>query len=305
MTNLELVDVDSWKNIRKATVFKLHNAHYLNQFNDALRSIAIRYDNLDIRYYEQLSLPLKKRFMLYGEGTPLFFLFKLVPQDYFVYTFKPDHFWKNYHVNETTIQQLLSYDLNKYTTNKQFIKYPFDYILYVAGIQYQTEFQLLEQIAKWSTHTKNHVVVKTHPYIDQLYPDLYQTQIESFYQRGIDKKYFHLDSVSNTDKLVDYSYMVWTILSGVGFQALLKQKPVSYFGKDVDYNYGPIAKFSRSPAEAYENTGIPYHEVKKYFTWYYDKLSVDMHSSQWFTQLESKLHSYFCIRKTPYEYLSA
>jgi hypothetical protein len=164
---------------------------------------------------------------------------------------------------------------------------------------------LLEQIGHWATSNHKHVVVKTHPYTNTLHLEDYKKRFYALYSKGIDKQYFHLVCEANTDYLVDNCYMLWTTLSGVGFSALLKEKPVSYFGRDIDYNYGPIAKFCKTPEEAYDNIRLPYSEIKRYFSWYYDKLSIDLHSTDWQSTLKNRLYQYFCLRKSPYEYLSS
>jgi ABC-type dipeptide/oligopeptide/nickel transport system permease component len=87
---------------------------------------------------------------------------------------------------------------------------------------------------------------------------------------------------------------MWTAASGVGFAALLKGKPVSYFMRDYDYNYGPIARFTESADEAFaDDYVLDYDIVRRYFTWYYKAICVDLKDPNVYNVIDEKLHNYF------------
>jgi hypothetical protein len=84
--------------------------------------------------------------------------------------------------------------------------------------------------------------------------------------------------------------MLWSFRSGSGLQAILKGKPVSYFHKPYDFH--PICKYASSPQEAYEAV---YNEenVKRFLSWYYHKLTLDITAENFEDRLYQRLDNYF------------
>lgn len=278
-----------WCRLRALQQEKWKNVPYLKKFNEALHNISNSYDG-EIVYYNNTSNA--SRYMSYGEGTPAFYLFKLVPRDYLIRDFNHNNYWHKVDPDISVIHYLLNLDLNKYAVSDQKVDFPFNYILFALQ-QIRISLPLISSVASWALSTKNNVVFKAHPMEKEL--DLLS---------GLLNKYTHLVIEADTNYLVRNSRAVWSRESGVGFYALLHDKPTSYFVNREDYTYGPIAKFCLTPEDAASNEHLPYYEITRYFTWYYNKIAIDVSSCDFEAKLNNRLHRYFNLKESDYELLT-
>lgn len=256
------------------------NVPYLKKFNEALLSISKDYDGSIVYYYNTSSAD---RYMSYGEGTPAFYLFKLVPKDYLVRDFNHNNYWKRVDPDTSIINYLLNTNMNKYKQSNIKLDFSFDYILFVLQ-QIKPSLTLINSVAEWAYKNKNHVIFKAHP-------------MEKDINLVPSNPYVHLVKEANTDYLVQNARAVWSRESGVGFYALLHDKPTAYFENTLDYNYGPIAKFSKTPEDAANNPHVPYKDIVRYFTWYYNKIAIDVTSNNFKEVLADRLYKYFILKQ--------
>lgn len=263
------------------------NVPYLKKFNNALQELAPAYDGEIVYYYNK---PSSDRYMSYGEGTPAFYLFKLVPKDYLISDFNHNNYWRYVDPDSSIINYLLNTNMNKYKQSDINLDFSFSYILFVLQ-QIKPSIQLINAVASWAAKTRNHVVFKAHPMEQGL--NLLPTN-----------KYTHLVIEANTDYLVQNARAVWSRESGVGFYALLHNKPTAYFENTIDYNYGPIAHFSKTPEDAASNPHVPYNDIVRYFTWYYNKIAIDVTASDFEHRLNTRLYKYFTLKESNYELLT-
>lgn len=169
-----------------------------------------------------------------------------------------------------------------------------EYILFTMQ-RPSLQLQLLSDCLRWAKDNKKHIVFKTHPIpVDSVDFSVYWDQ---FKEQGLVSEYSHLISDVNTDLLVDNCKMVWTMSSGVGCQAVLKGKPVSYFQNDYDFTYGPVAKYCDTADEAYDNT-INLENVERYFSWYYYKFAIDMQRFDYKELINKRFNEFYNEHKT-------
>jgi hypothetical protein len=263
------------------------NVPYLKKFNEALLSAAPKYEG-EIVYYYNTSI--SDRYMSYGEGTPAFYLFKLVPRDYLVRDFNHNNYWRRVDPDSTIIDYLLNKNLNKYKQSTIKLDFGFSYVLFVLQ-QIRISLPLINAVAAWAASTRNHVIFKAHPMETDI--DLVPVN-----------KYVQIVKDADTDYLVKNARAVWSRESGVGFYALLHNKPTSYFENTIDYNYGPIAHLSKTPEEAASNQHVPYNDIVRYFTWYYNKIAIDVTAPDFIDRLNNRLHKYFILKESNYELLT-
>jgi hypothetical protein len=276
-----------WCRLRETQKAKWINVPYLKKFNEALNYLSNKYDG-EIVYYTNRHKNL--RYMSYGEGTPAFYLFKLVPTDYFVYRFPETAYWKHTDPDTDLFNYLKDKQANKYKQSDINIDFPFDYVLFVLQ-QIHLSLPILKQVSEWALDTKTNVVYKAHP-------------MEQHNELVPMNRYTHLVKEANIDYLIKKAKAVWSRESGVGFQALLQNIPTAYFEKSIDYNYGPMAQFSTTPYEAAKNPHVPYNEIIRYFTWYYKAIAVDVSKPTFIETIEDRLFRYFIKKETERELLT-
>ena len=294
MLNLtNLVDTATWESCRSHHPFKLENTHHLKKINGLVKDLSSKYEG-SVAYFENTKT-LTGRFMSYAEGTPIFPLFKFVPQKYFIETYEPTHYWKKSPIDEIVADRLLSYRLFKYDLPYQDFNYEPNYRLYVCHSIFDLDKSAIVKSAVWAHTHKQRVVIRLGTIRDVADTEnKYERLIEQIYKSGVSKDLFIVDLYSHIDDLVNNCKMMWSANSGVGFAALLKGKPVSHFYKDIDYSYGPVARFTHSADEAFdEDFQINYDDVRRYFTWYYKKLCVDLNRDDAIDMIDEKLFRYF------------
>ena len=299
MLNLtNLVDTATWESRRSHHPFKLENTHHLKKFNGLVKDLSSKYEGV-VAYFENTK-NLRGRFMTYAEGTPIFPLFKFTPQTYFVDTYEPSHFWKEAAIDDNIIDRLKTYRQFKYDLPYQEFNYEPNYRLYVCNSIIDLDKSAIVKSAVWAHTNKKRVVIRLGTIRDVADTEnKYEMLIEQIYNSGVSKDFFIVDTHSHIDDLVNNCKMMWTANSGVGIAALLKGKPVSYFRKNPDYSYGPIAQFTHSADEAFdEDFRIDYDTVRRYFTWYYKKICVDLNRDDAIDMIDEKLFRYFNKNQT-------
>lgn len=298
-----IVNVEQWKEVRKQYPFMQPNAKFLHQFNEMLINLVDKYDGI-VSY---LSTDTKdKKFLTYTEGTPIFSLFKLVPQTYFIDTFEPSEYWKKSNIDDAIIDRLTSYNTFKYELNSTDNNYDPNYYLYVCTSHYEIDKIAMIRSAYWAKINNKRLVIRLgvgrHVFDKK---NLYSKAIKILRDKGITEENVIIDTTSHIDTLVSNCLMMLTAASGVGFAALLKGKPVSYFLRDCDYSYGPIARFTSKPEEAFDdNYVLNYDDVRRYFTWYYNKIAIDLLHQNAGEMIEQRIYDYFTLNKNLDEMLT-
>lgn len=270
-----------WCRARITQPEKLKNAKYLKQFISNAADIAPSITG-NLLYYSKTSYG---KYISYGEGTPVFYFFKVVPDSYYITYFEPDNLYKNHSIDKNIISVLKSHNLTKYniTANADF-NYN-NYIL-VPLQRHDEQINFIKDISTWANSNKTLVIFKIHPL------SMSTTSIDSLSTEYSNKYAIFVENV-DIDLLIDRCIAVWTFNSGIGFNALLAFKPVCYFLKDYDHTYGPVAKFCSSIDEAAESYTPDCEDVMRYFSWYYNTFIIDVSKYTAKDKLLKRLTNYF------------
>lgn len=228
------------------------------------------------------------RYLSYGEGTPVFYFFKLSPEEYFIRNFNYKPYWHTHSTNNNTIDYLLSIDWNKYKANTNVYIPDKPYVLVILNDMSQ-ELTMIEYMCVWAKLNQHRVVFKAHPF-----PADNSNPIEKWQRVKNKSTYVELCADVNTNVLVDNCNALVTVESGVGLYALLTNKPVTYFRNDIDYSYGAIANYCDKLSNIDELVfkKLPQQDIYQYLSWFYNKVIVDV-SIDYENSLYQRFDKYF------------
>ncbi|EJM65082.1 capsule polysaccharide export protein [Pseudomonas sp. GM50] len=180
--------------------------------------------------------------------------------------------------------QLLVDGLIPRATNSygQLINVPRDYIFFPLqiptdqSIQYFSdlaELDVVEALVAWARKNGVAIVLKPHP--------ANMKSMKSFESLADGETVFYSDA--NIQDLINHSLAVYTINSGVGFEALLQLKPVVTFGR-VEYDCVSFNANLNNLDEAWgyiRGCSVPELELKysKFVNWFLECYAVDMSNS--------------------------
>jgi len=141
------------------------------------------------------------------------------------------------------------------------------------SIQYFSEFsekEVVQAILDWSSRAGVPVVFKPHP--------VNKKSMEPFFELAKEQNAFW--SNANIQNLIEYSTGVFTINSGVGFEALLQLKPVVMFGR-AEYDCVCFRASLESIPEAWEycKEASPKNLLPRYqafFDWFLSSYAIDL-----------------------------
>jgi hypothetical protein len=141
------------------------------------------------------------------------------------------------------------------------------------SIQYFSDFseeRVVQALLDWSSRAGVPVVFKPHP--------VNEKSMEPFFELVKEKNAFW--STANIQSLIEYSTGVFTINSGVGFEALLQLKPVVMFGR-AEYDCVCFRASLESIPEAWKycNEATPKKLLPKYqafFDWFLSSYAFDL-----------------------------
>jgi hypothetical protein len=285
-----------WIQARKQDNLQVVNSHLISTFNNAFKLLQHKYNGV-LKYYKST-----KQFKLnshdileYSETTPFARMFKVSPKGYFLYNYEPYDLWKRHSIDNNIISKY-TYETNKYTQpDKTFTIQHQDYILFclqanATYLPHSFNVRGLFDIVKWSKEHSKPVYFKLHPHTK---PD---SHIYKLWQKLKDNGYITditvlIDSSYNLDHLIDNSLAVWTFSSGAGFQAILKNKPVSHFYQETDY--ATIANFVSTPEQAFLSKQTNEEDKLRYLSWYYHKLTMDVTSNTFVDRLDERFYQVF------------
>ena len=244
------------------------NAKHIKHFMSSVENISASFAG-QLLYYYNTGVG---RYLSYGEGTPVFYFFKLVPEERLIRRFDVKPYWLTHNTNYSTIDYLHSVSWSKYTlsTNSYVPETP--YVLVVLN-EMKTEQYLVAYMNTWAERNKYRVIFKAHPF-----PTDCSDPFEEWDKIPNKSKYSELCVDANTNTLVDHCSALVSIESGVGFYALLKDKQVSYFRNDIDYSYGLIANLCNSVTDldSVIFRKLPQQDIYQYLSWFYNTAIIDV-----------------------------
>jgi len=290
----DIIITKEWSEIRKTQKEKYQNIQHLEKFNKCLLDLKNDFDG-EVKYFYNTNNKVTNT-LYYAENTPVFYLFKLSPNGYFIDKDDPFNLWKKSEIDNDIIDKFRSLTTNKYKQPSKSMRMNHSYILFALQSIYETRFntKIFYDCVKWAVKNEKDIVFKLHPFHSN--DGSIQMAINNVKDYPKVQKYVKfVGQEYNFDDLLDGCEMLWTFSSGAGLQAILKEKPVSYFMKPFDYY--PMCKYARTPEEAYDNK-YDLDTVKKFLSWYYNKLTLDVTSSNFEDKLYERLDNYFNKKMT-------
>jgi hypothetical protein len=309
-----------WCKTRSIQKEKWFLANHLKKFNNVLFDLKDKYDG-HITYYDtaglvawrswrakpgdaKFELNLPEKYMSYGEGSPVAYFFKFVIQDYLCFDYDDKGYWKKYDIKEDVINYLLSVRLDKWPNmqNPEIkINFDHDYILY-AMQKPSRDWDEIVAIAKYAKQNKQHIVFKPHPFYT---PFDGNEAFQQLQEEGLTSEYTILAPMEgNTNYLVDNCKLLITPESGVGMHGLLIGKPVIYTQRMCDYSWHIAATYRPDLAKTINDINLyeklPYEEVMRYFSWYYDKFFIDISRDNYKEKIEERMYQYFVEGVNPH-----
>jgi hypothetical protein len=298
MLKTDLITTLQWNTLRSTQPEKWKNSHWIDVFNNNLLSFSKQF-NGKVSYYNGGVKTQQDCLLEYSENSPIFHHFKLSPNGYFLYNYVPNNLWKTHYIDDTILDVFNHLNVNKYNQPHHTVNLETTFILFaLQSIADRIDLKKLVEIILWAEKIRIHILFKKHPFsskndfIDQLFLRLksknYVTQYAILVGADV-----------NIDYLIDNCKAVWTFSSGVGFQALLKQKPVVVFKvKSYQADYFPVATVASTPEEAYIAPILPLIDLKRFLSWYYHTLVLDVSSNTFSDKLYSRLDRYFVQKKS-------
>jgi len=280
----QCIDHYHWCLQRNSQREKWINAKHIKHFMDSVHSISNSFTG-KLNYYYNTGVG---RYLSYGEGTPVFYFFKLSPEEYLIRDFSYKPYWLSHATSSDTIEYLLNVDYNKYKANTNLYAPDSPYILVVLN-DMSNELLLIEHMCLWAKHNKHKVLFKAHPF-----PPDNSDPLEQWQYINNKSEYVELHVDINTNMLVDNCSALVTAESGVGMYALLKDKPVTYLRNDIDYSYGAIANYCSNlhDIDTVLFKKMPQQDIYQYLSWFYNKVIIDVSTDYTYT-LYQRFDKYF------------
>lgn len=279
---------DRWKILRNNQQEKFNGYRWIKRFESELQDVS---NNLDasttIGYYTNSVYNTCQ--IEYTENTPVPYLFKMSPSRYFLDTFNPKLWYR--HDVDSNIRSKFA-DANKYALRDEVYQFDKPYILFaLQSVNFTSTTmtkRLFIELVHWAEANKKYVLFKLHPFTTAdnkilLYWDMLK-------EAGVIKKYAVLvDSTYNTDELISNSDAVWTYSSGVGLNAVVKDKIVVAFTDQLDY--ADLYTICQNPNEAILAKNKPKIDIDRFLSWYYNKLIIDVSREDLNDQIYNRIQS--------------
>jgi hypothetical protein len=210
--------------------------------------------------------------------------------------------WNSTEIDKNILDFLRSKSINKYKQNSEIYDFDKEYILFPLQSLHYTSEKVFIKCILWAQKNQKYIIFKKHPFSNP--GDFFDSLWNILKKKGLIGEYVKLiDHQYNLDSLIDNAKQVWCCNSGAGMQALIKGKPVSFFteaknGSLSFVEYYEIAKFVKSPEEAYANNGVNHKDLARYFSWYYHKFVIDLENSNYEDKLYERMYKFYVERKT-------
>lgn len=284
----EAITPKEWCESRIDQKLKFQNVSYITEFNKALVKFKDEFDG-EVRYFYKNTDLSHHKILYYAENTPIFYLFKLSPDGFYIDNEDTNDLWKRSEIDTTILEKFNSLTTNKYLQGEQTFKDESDFILFpLQSLANKFDPKIFFDCIGWAVKNKKKIVFKLHPFH---HGNVVNNSVISIKKNPKIQEYVKfVNSEYNLDDLIDKCCMVWTFNSGSGLQAILKGKPVSYFMKP--YDYAPICKYSLTPEEAF-NCEYNSENVKRFLSWYYHKLTLDVTHNDFENKLYERMDNYF------------
>jgi len=307
-------DKEVWINSRipqdsiRGNAKKVPQSIWFDRFHDLIKPYLQKY-NPSLSYYAN-----PESFDLYfSESTPIFHFFKISPKRYYINNFQLKNFYKFTDIDEAALEQVYGNSKSdKWIIQKPPISfsYNFPYVLYAMG-QFTWEIETIKKMKEWTEKNKVHIVLKPHPTIWNDQPDLLvqnNNWYSVFKRKGWINEYIHLAKSDNIHDLIADPNCIqfWTNHSGTALNAILANKPTSFFLIKDGVDYYEISNKCKYHDfdSAYENALLnDKDDLYKWISWYYNYLVLDLKNKNASEILDQRLYRYYEKGYKDYHYL--
>lgn len=250
---------ENWIERRKNCPIKLKNAPFLKKFEDGLC-----YEKA--RHLDQY----QPNHLIYNEGSPNFYKFKMCPNGDYIVTNPRLHLWKNTKTNPY-IWETLDSSNDKYQVET--IQFTFDqpYDLFLLQMVSTKDLRPTVDALYHATKNKRVTLFKKHPAVgDGTDFDIVWKKFESY---GLITNYTILIENVDNDALVKNARVVYSADSAVTYNALIRGIPTATY-RDTDLSeIVPVIKNADCISEIPK---INHTETEQFLTWYHEKLVIDV-----------------------------
>jgi hypothetical protein len=301
-TNLVMTSKE-WESYRNSGlhIVKLKRLGEYQKFLDWVDIIKPKYNGY-LTYYEKFLKT--ERHLSYSEGCPIFNFFKLVPGGNFITDFSLEHLSDDYPIRDD-IEEILDKNILKkwddsFTKPVNFKEN--DYILFLTQhLWSKPQLDILKSVIQYSIDNKEILVIKEH-IIPPEGMIMYKKAVE--YVKKVSQKYDNIhfiDKTYETYPLLDNAKYVWSVNSSVGLTAIIRGKRYSYFTKNMDFAFHIAAHNANSIEEAVKYD-FSYEKFLSKFSWYYDKMVIDVNDENHFYKLDKQFYRFYNEQISDIEY---
>lgn len=297
----------------EARLYKVKRAHYVKQFETALIEAECDKSIVHIDNVDRLNKNSYSNILTYSEGTPNFHHFILTlggmysPISGWGWDGKNNkgtgvynpffRLYKNCDVDSNIINFYKGLTNSKFEANKDLpsinlSNYPdkFD----VFALQWPTWIDKHQTIDafRYAKERKKYVLFCTHPTSNGGNDKSIDEEWKVFKKLGVDSPY--AIKVKNTDtlSLIPHCQRVFSSCSAVNFLGLLYNKPTASYRNMLWSEVSPV--ISNASLEFDNLEAFPEEEVKRFLTWMYYKLSIDLHDKNYKEKIFDRLYKYRC-----------
>jgi len=293
---------EEWVRIRKDSNPKIEKAKYLKEFEDALSELDFKLPPKHIDLINNSNLNYVQNTLIYSEGSPAFHHFNISPGAELIHKagrgFGPGigclnrfrNLWKWHDIDsnildqykndkkwDTDLEDVKAKELNEFTSNgNEFDLFPMQFFdsvdmpetsdaLRCALKKNRTTLFVLHP----TTHEDNEKFAKIWDHLTELL--IVPPSAKLVYGR-------------DTNSIIKHSRVVYSANSAVSFNAMLEGKPAATYRITPWSEVLPLIDSAMHDLEKIKP--VPEEDLKRFLSWYYNKFTLDLHSSDWKTKLE-------------------
>jgi hypothetical protein len=292
---------DQWKTwlvVRKDKPLKLKNFPHLFKFSESIKRLSEKHQ-IPYVFAEAYIAMYFDYTLIYRGGSPNYKLFKMTPHGDYVTRWPMYHLWKDHPIDDGIIERFLAMPNNRYMQPNTVIETPESYDLYLMQMNI-TKFKVTNHInpnwdfekdapkddvvcrmvLKYVKENKIYTLFKAHPTTSM--PS--EKAWEVYKRDGLVSEYsIFIDNV-NTDSLIPNANRIYSADSAVSLNAMLAGKKVATFHP---MDLSEIIPMIKSPEELDLIQPVPIEDQKRFLSWYYHKLVIDIDDPNYEDKMES------------------
>lgn len=291
---------DQWKQwlvLRKHQPLKLKNFPHLSKFSESIKRLSdkhqIPYVFADAHKAQYLEYSL-----IFRGGSPNYKLFKMTPYGDYVTRWPMYHLWKDCDIDEGIIDRFNAMPNNRYIQPDSKTETPESYDLYLMQMNLASTPMLphnphldvesgtpkddvvCRKALKYVKENKIYTIFKAHPTTT-----IPSSKVWEIYKReGLVSEYSIFVDDVNTDSLIPKANRVYSADSAVSLNAMLAGKRVATFHP---MDLSEVVPMIKTPEDLDDIEPISLEDQKRFLSWYYHKLAIDIDDPNYEDKMES------------------